>query len=588
MNFFPTITLRNKYYLGDNVLLEPVARILAESFGAPVYVSSRYPEVFIGHPTVRGILPEGKLPVGTRVIDMGDAIRSLEDRDGVSVVIEEKLRRMYEAAGLSENQIISPRLYLTPEEIEQAQDLDKRLPGNRIGIALESRHEFKNMPYTNYLVKRLTRSGYSVFAFGKDLSGNYDWMDNAPIIKIVDMPLREAMVYISLMDQFLGPDTALLHIAGAFDIPFVVVTREIWRDLYECYDVGKILAAKHFGKKSMSTLPVSPWRILRAVKSQRSVPKPREAHSRIGLFRLDGLGGTLTLADQAKKIYEKTGIRSDLIVRGYAEAFRDNPYVNKVVETGRMVDWDVSLAEHLEKYDILAEIRFAPGKWHQKGEKLFHQDFRAIKELFDAFPMRLNEWESEGLHQVQLTDRTLGLPYEEIDMEIFNYGDRPEDLPEEYVAACNGVDVQHTGMFQTKCWPYWDQLPRLLDIPVVQVGTYHDEVINGAIDLRGKTTVPQFFTVLRDAAGVVCTEGGTMHSAYAVGNEKAVIIRGPVSGKLFHYPGQQVVDSYICKGCVGSTGDWYIHCPEEINAACMKTISAERVAMNLEEVLNGN
>uniref|UniRef100_A0A6M3KES8 Putative glycosyltransferase n=1 Tax=viral metagenome TaxID=1070528 RepID=A0A6M3KES8_9ZZZZ len=588
MGFFPNIALVNKYFLGDSVLLEAPARLLAKSLGVEALVASNYPDLFLGHPVVKGIsLRESTLP-GVRMMDLSDALRSLEALpNGKQKVIEGKLERIYNTVGLAKKDIEAPKLYLTEAEKIRAQELDQILPEKRIGVALESRHSFKNLPYTELLVKRLTGSGYTVFLFGKDLSGGRSVLQDTPTFKIFDKPLRDAMVYISLMDQFLGPDTGLVHLAGALNVPFVVVTREIWRDLYDCYDIGEVLAAKHFGNKSMSTLAVTPRKVLRTVRAQtqsRIVKDKRQ--SSIALFRLDGLGGTLTLVDQAKKIFERTGIKSDLIVRGYADAFRDNPYINKVVETGLIVEWKECLAEMLGKYDILAEIRFAPGKWYQKGEQIFHQDFDAIEELFEAFPMRLNEWEQEGLHQVQLTDKTLGLPYDDIDMEVFHYGKLPKGLPEQYVVFNNGVDVQHRGMNQTKTWPYWDQLRRLLDIPAVQVGTYHDTAISGTMDLRGKTTIPQLFSTLRDAAAVVCTEGGTMHSAYAAGNKSTLVIQGPVGGKLFRYPGQHIVESYICDPCVGSTGDWYIHCPKEIDAVCMKTITPERVALNVEDLLD--
>lgn len=588
MSFFPDIALLNRYYLGDSVLCEPIARLLSESMGSEVYVVSNYPDLFLGHPSIRGVSLDSKLTTHSRLIDMSHAIKSLKSLgNGRQLVLEGKMRRMYEAAGLSEEQMEAPCLYLTKRERERAEELKAVLPERRIGVALQSRHRFKNLPYMRFLVKKLTQLGYTVFLLGKDLYGDYNWLEGFPAIRVIDRPLRDAMLYISLMDQMIGPDTGLMHIAGALKVPFVVVTREIWRDLYDCYDLGKILAAKHFGKRSMCTLPVTPRRILRAVELQDKQPRIAlggRQNTPIALFRLDGLGGTLTLADQAKKIYEKMGIKPDLVIRNFSDAFVGNPHINKVVEVGH-VDWGDSLAETLEAYETVAEIRFAPGRWHQKGKQLFKQDFSWIKELFEAFPMRLNEWESEGLHQVQLTDKTLGLPYEMIDMEVFNYESPPSGLPDRYVVLNNGVDAQHRGMIQTKVWPWWQSLPSLVDTAFVQVGTYFDEAIEGTIDLRGKTTIPQLFSVLRDATAIVCTEGGTMHSAFAVGAQRVLVIRGPTRGKLFHYPGQTVVDSYVCAACVGETGDWYVNCPKKISASCMATISPERVAFKLEELL---
>ena len=83
---------------------------------------------------------------------------------------------------------------------------------------------------------------------------------------------------------------------------------------------------------------------------------------------------------------------------------------------------------------------------------------------------------------------------------------------------------------------------------------------------------------------MLCTEGGMMHVAYALGCENVFVMRGPTRGKLFEYPGQRFIDSYICDICWSSTGDWYINCPEKVDAACMKSISPERVAANIQEV----
>jgi ADP-heptose:LPS heptosyltransferase len=303
----------------------------------------------------------------------------------------------------------------------------------------------------------------------------------------------------------------------------------------------------------------------------------------MAVFRLDGMGGTLTVGDQAKKIFEATGVKPDLIIRGYAELFRDNPYVNNVVEVGHVV-WGECLDGMLEKYDTLAEIRFAPAKWHQKNKVWFDQDFEPVQELFDDFPMHYNKLEIHGKHQVQLTDWYLGLPEDTIDMELF-FANRFDDLPEQYIVINNGVDVIHKGMRQTKVWQGWERLVSLLPIPIVQIGTPNDPYVRGTIDLRGKCQLNQVPYIIEKAIAGVFTEGGMMHLSYAVGHPSVYILRGPTRGKLFEYPGHHMVDSYVCYNCWYSTADWYENCPEGIDAVCMKSITPERVAMRIEEVL---
>lgn len=547
-----------------------------------------YPELFVGHPEVRSF--GSKIPADMRLVDMTDSIRSLNDEDdGKATVIEGKVRRMYEAAGLSERDIVAPKLYLTDQEIEQAKLLDEAFAGKRIGIALGSKHSFKNLPYMKCLIKRLIKDNRQVFVFGQEDNDGYTYLGGLPVVRLMDESIRKVMIHIALMDVFVGPDTGLLHVAGALDVPFVVATRDIWRDLYECYDCGKILATRLFGKYSMYTWGVTPKRVIKAITEQsnrteteveQTVELPAKERSEIAIFRLDGMGGTMTVTDQAKKIYEATGVKPDLIIRGFATLFQGIPYINNVVEVGGVV-WGECLAEMLELYDTIAEIRFGPAKWHQKGKQWFQQDFEAMQGIFDAFPIGYKQLEIHEMHHVQLTSMCLGLPYDTIDMEIQNVGVYNKELPESYIAVANGVDGQYKGMKQTKSWEGWNGLPPLFDIPIVQVGMPHDERINGAIDLRGETSLAELCDVLQRADATICTEGGIMHLTYALDCENVYVLRGPTRGKLFEYPGQNWIDSYVCEICWGDTGDWYASCAKGIGAVCMETITPERVAMNV-------
>jgi len=592
MDFLPQIGILNPFNtVGDCVLLEPIARQLSDTLGMDVPVICSYPELFIGHPLVRSL--GANVPPGMRIIDMTDSIRSLEKKaNGKSVIIEGKVRRMYEEAGLSERDIVAPKLFLADQEEEQVAMLRDAFADKRIGIALGSKHSFKNLPYTKYLIKKLTKQGWQVFVFGQAQNGEYSYLDRLPVVKVLDEPIRKVMMYISLMDVLLGPDTGLLHVAGALDVPFVVAMREIWRDLYECYEVKEILAAKQFGKYSLSTWGVTPKRVLEAVDRKYeepvehvSIKTPKRERSEIAIFRLDGMGGTITITDQAKKIFEITDVKPDLIVRGFAVLFEDNPYISNVVEVGGVV-WGECLAEMLEIYDTIAEIRFGPAKWHQKGKQWFAQDFVPMQEIFDAFPIGYKELEIHQMHHVQLTSMLLGLPYDTIDMDIYNIERYDGALPARYVAVANGVDGQYKGMKQTKSWEGWNGLSPLFDVPVVQVGMIHDERIDGAIDLRGETSLPQLCDVLQRSDATICTEGGIMHLAYALKCDNVFVLRGPTRGSLFEYPGQNWIDSYVCDICWGDNGDWYGKCTRGIDSACMKSITPNRVAMNLQEALN--
>jgi len=378
-----------------------------------------------------------------------------------------------------------------------------------------------------------------------------------------------------------------MHMAGALGVPLVVITRDIWRDLYEIYEKAEIITSGN-SRYALWGIPVR--KVLKAVEpytDAKPVVKrrmPVKKDSVVALFRLDGLGGSVTLSDHARKIYNLTGMKSVPIVRSYADVFNNNPYIDSVEVVG-YVKWEECLNEMLTKYDCLAEIRFALGKWHQK-ESIFHQEFSDLQGLFDKFPHDYVDLERHEMHHIQLTDKTLELPYDKIESEIYDY-DSYQGLPSKYLVVNNGVDAQHRGMRQTKTWDYWDKLIELLnDYEVIQVGTQYDEPISGAIDLRNKTTLPQLFTILRNSTGIICCEGGLMHLAYATGAKNTFVLRGPTTGKLFEYPGHRFINTYVCGGCWSKTDDWYSRCAKYINKACMETITPQRVECRVREVLD--
>ena len=578
---FPPIVLNNPYFLGDSVLLEGIADTLSEVLKTDVYVSSNYPELFIGHPCIKGLsLDASTWPRDMRVVNLSNAIRSIKDEGGKQIILPDKVGNMYKAAGLSASNIKPSKLYLTQEEQNQASTLRKLLPPRRIGVALESRHKFKSWPYVSWLIRSLTREGVNVFAFGININKS---VSRLPVFRVINKPLREAMIYLSLMDVVVGPDTGLMHIAAALQIPIIVMLRDFFRDIYDSYENCEVISTRTFNKYSMYA--IGPKKPLEAVRASYKVRKVKQKYS-VALFRLDGLGGTVTMSDHARKIFEMTGLKSTIITRGYRELFDKNPYIDDVVEVG-YVKWADSMEEMKTRYDILAEIRFAPAKWHQNGDRVFEQDFSSLEGIFDQFPRNYRQFEAHGLNHVQVTDKILGLPYDTIDTEVYRYDVPSVSLPSEYIVVASGVDSFHKGMRQTKVWEKWDELTKLVDLPFIQVGTMYDPTIQGAIDLRGKTTVPELLYMMQKAKAVVCTEGGMMHLAYAVRCPNVVVLRGPTCGKLFEYPGQVCVDSYVCNNCWSVTDDWYMRCAKGLKNACMDSISAKRVVYHLERMLHG-
>ena len=313
----------------------------------------------------------------------------------------------------------------------------------------------------------------------------------------------------------------------------------------------------------------------------------------IALLRLDGLGGTVTLSNQAKKIKELTGDSIVVIVRKYGELFKNNPYIDEIIEVGNYY-WRTCFQYYRLLFPIICEFRYTSARWYSlrkgqipnvtphRGLQFIydnHMKYRTptIKKVFDTEFLQLN--------QSQMVDLSLGLDPTDIDIHVFT--DQAVEVPDQYIVVNNGADEIHGGKRQSKLWPtgYWTELVKQQIVPVVQVGTTFDLVIPGVIDLRGKTSVFQLLYVLKKSTVIVCTEGGIMHLAYAVGARKVIVIQGPTAAHEYTYPSHYILKSSLCSGCWGSIPDWKWKCPLHRDYICMDSISPSFVNNSLQEIL---
>lgn len=574
MNLFPPIGLYQPFHIGDNVIIEPIAATFADTLNTNIYVISKYPSMFQHHPTVIGLSLNDTHPTNMRTIDMTDSIASNERNDGVLVVYSDKLERMYKASGIP-NTWRTPKLYLSPDEIDKARDFKKMFNGKLIGVVPRSRHVVKDYPHINSVASALARSSHNdIFAIIMPGTIGLD-THNTRFYTIQPANIRELMIYLSAMDIVVGCDTGPLHIAGALGVKIVVVGMSYWKELYKPYaEVSYISSSTNF----LSL--ISPRKV---VKSLRKLSKTIPERNKLAVVLLEGLGGTVTLSDHVKKLYDKFRIKPTVVVRKHIELFANNPYIENRITVG-MIPYDDAIKQVCSQYKTVIGIKAGIGRWYNGKSLGVKQDFSAWEDIWNCLPLDTQKLEKHGLNWVQLVNKSLGLSYFDIEVDVFNYEEVLLDLPDEYVVVSNGVDTWHKGLKQTKSWEhsYWTKLTKMLDISVLQLGTEFDEQISGAVDLRGQTNVPQMLTILRDATAIVCTEGGLMHLSYAVKNKNTFVLRGPTRGCFYSYPDQIYIDSYVCSPCYWQQGDWYRRCIGGCNTACMKTITPERVMAVME------
>ena len=589
-------------HLGDTVLLEPILRYLLGN-GCLADVDSPYRSVFDKQGWARVEKPEG-----VRRIDLTGP---WEDGNRV-LQYQEQLSSMG----------IPMELVMTRPRLDNIVPAMGKATVKRLGIFHGAGELWKVWPYWKLAAEHLQKRGqFEIHCFDKYLSLGVG-------IEYTGLSLQETMSLIASMDVVVGNDTGLAHIAAALGIPTVVVcglsdgeslyapyvefVKVIQEDAgLECLPVRRFLAeaipfinGNHISLEQANVVG-EPYRRVAIAKSRD-----------IALMRLDGMGGTITLLDQATKVHQATGKRVVLITRGF-EPLLSHHAVRKVRNLGG-VDWLEATRCLHGSYHAFADIRLAAGKWY--GKTLFRGTHEFDK-YYEWFPHGMVEMEKYGKHQVQLADDSLGLPSDTIETFLEVEGEIPKDIPLSYILVSTGTDRWHQGKYQTKTWPWWNKVEwksiksgfpspikdfgddvspikdvgdrspikdfgdDVLGLDVIQVGSCFDPPIDGAIDLRRKTSLLELVGLVRMAEAIVCTEGGLMHLAYSCKHPRAIVLRGPTRGKLFEYPGLHYVDAHVCSPCWSKTSGWAWECPEGIDAACMQSITHERVRYNLEALV---
>ena len=553
--------------LGDTVLLEPILRALL-GLGHTARHQNRYTTVFDkqGWPCLK---PEP----GALRVDLGgpwpDANR-----------VEQYRGTLADVGFPLDLPSGTPRL----DNIEPELDPND---GPRVGLVFRAAEARKRWPYFSLLAQILGRR-MEVHTFDAIAKLGYG-------IEHVGLSLPKLKAMLASMDVVVSNDTGPAHVSAALGVPTVVLSGPTKASaIYSCYgERAQVLCSPQGTLAHLSVRSV-----LRVVRrnlqsSHVDIPVPGEATVRvvvpakparaIGLMCLDGLGGTVTLLDQATKIHRRTGQKVELITRGYEPLLLGHPSVASVrnVAKGDLFESTEALSD---AYRSMADIRIAAARWYGKPlGRAWHE----LDWYYDNFPRQMAALEGFGLHRVQLADRCLGLPWNTV--ECFTYADNADVdrlNPQESILIGAGIDPWHQGRPQTKQWDSWGGLLEEIPYRTIQVGTKYDHELDVDLDLRGKTSLAELCGLIRRAKGVITIEGGLMHLAYACQQFQTVVLRGPTKGKLFEYPHLRYVDSFACGPCWSKSDEWAWKCSESISGSCMESIPVERVLYRLEEAVS--
>lgn len=151
-------------------------------------------------------------------------------------------------------------------------------------------------------------------------------------------------------------------------------------------------------------------------------------------------------------------------------------------------------------------------------------------------------------------------------------------------------------------------------IQFVQVGAeeygHHHPLLDGVIDLRGKTTIRQLINTIYSACGVLCGITGLMHLAAAVPlppwqsrPRPCVVVAGGREPRTWYgYQTHRILETVGSLPCCAHGGCWHSHtvpigtpqeqakqrlCERVVNGVpkCMAMIRPEEIILNIERIL---
>lgn len=574
MTFFPPIGILNRYHIGDTVLLEPIAESLSTMLGSDVYIQSGYKELLKHHPNVTGMALDDKVPEDMRLLDLSDALdRMPGKRLGKMDASKDtgKLLKIYEAAGVAFDPQVRPTLFLSHSEQMQVSEIKSLFGGFNVGIGISSRFGVKNWPYMRQLISNLSKSSYNVFVFAEGI-GFWEKriLKNQKVYKVVDKPLRESMVWMAAMDICAGPDTGLMHIAGALSVPMVVMVWQNFSDLYEHYENCTILSAKKYGLGAISV-----QKVIKAIHKHAHA-KEESQEANVLFVRCRGIGDILmTLPALATlKAHDGSSKYTYATSQAGAQLLRGTRLVDKTV----VLDYDhatsglprlpksLDISSYSAVHNLINRVDFAEQAANIPRTDMFGEmlDVKEVDYSLDWKIKPLYSWQRNA----ELKMEKAGLP-----------------------TKAPFIAIQYTAAGWSREWPK----QRVLKFITLAMAAGHriavmsearDEAFpEGVINVTGQLSFEEYVGAIANCRGFVGGDSSGVHLAGSM-NKPAVGLYGSVDPKLriAHYDSVTPIigkaDCVPCNDAQRHSCHGELHCP-----VCIWNIEPQHILNTMEEVL---
>ena len=210
---------------GDSILLTPCLRAIKQlhpsaTLALAVLHERRQP--FLGLPYVDGF---EDYPLRTEHLSKYDCVLSLERsvENNPKARVQHMTDRFAEHLGLAELKDRTVDYIVSQAELDWVKASFPRGKKRRIGVQVQAAARCRSYPKMTLLIEALRRAGWEVGLLGRPGEFRTDGPKNPDVIDLSRRGLtwRQSEAFLLTCDVFLGPDSSLLHAAGALNVPAV-------------------------------------------------------------------------------------------------------------------------------------------------------------------------------------------------------------------------------------------------------------------------------------------------------------------------------------------------------------------------------
>jgi hypothetical protein len=241
------------------------------------------------------------------------------------------------------------------------------------------------------------------------------------------------------------------------------------------------------------------------------------------LYRVWGIGrgDALVISTVLSALHDKYGVRG-IVFSKFPELFEHNPQVVANLDYNRMRKLTRSLLKSLCKYLRGKSVLCVGGETWTLGTFPWQEQPTERRN-----PYYVQGMQKDFAGRVDTTDATPLIAFGSDELQA--YSQRFAWLPGDYGVVKASVGVGRAGFMQLKNWRV-DGMQQVIrqfpDLPWVQIGESNEEVLNGAINLVGQTSLRETFWLLSGARVVLTVEGLISHAAAAFARPTVVVFSG--------------------------------------------------------------